>query len=83
MPDGGVPSLISIFSLMDGALLFSAPSGAAGIHSLDATVGVLTGGPGAEVIVGRGPGESPDIITFSIGGGGVVPRLIFTALEVP
>jgi hypothetical protein len=84
MPDGGVPSLLNVFSLANGALLFSAPSGAAGIASLDATVGVLTGGPGAEVIVGRGPGQSPDIITFTIGAGGtVVPRLIFTALEVP
>jgi hypothetical protein len=84
MPDGGVPSLLSVFSLTNGALLFSAPPGAAGIRSVDATVGVLTGGPGAEVIIGRGAGESPDIITLTIGPGGtVVPRLIFTALENP
>lgn len=84
MPDAGSSTLISVYSLSSGALLFSAPSGAAGIKSVDAAVGRLTGGPGVEVVIGRGPGESPDIITFTIGANGVVvPRLIFTALEVP
>lgn len=84
MPDGGTPALLSIFSLQNGALLFSAPQGAAGIKSLDAAVGRLTGGPGIEVVIGRGPGESPGIISFSIGANGaVVPRLVFTAIEVP
>lgn len=84
MPDGGTPALMSIFSLQSGALLFTAPQGAAGIQSLDAAVGRLTGGPGVEVVIGRGPGESPEIISFTIGANGVVvPRLVFTAIEVP
>ncbi|MGE0816431.1 MAG: SdrD B-like domain-containing protein [Vicinamibacterales bacterium] len=85
MPDGGSGGLINIVSLTSGALVFGAPSGAAGFTSVDATVGVLAGGPGKpEVVVGRGPGEAPGIVSFMVmPGGAIVPRLVFFSLEVP
>jgi protocatechuate 3,4-dioxygenase beta subunit len=84
MPDGGVGALLTIYSLGNGAVLFNAGPGAAGFTSLTGTVGTLAGGPGVpEVVVGRGPGQSPDVVTFRVLAGGVIqPRLIFTAYEV-
>ena len=80
-PDAGSPALVQVFRLSNGAQLFTAAPGTGGLRSLRAAVGRFGGVP--ELVVGRGAGEAPGLLSLRVTGSGVGVRLSFTALEQP